>query len=186
MTYRIQKVSDKLEVPRSTIRYWEKEFPQLVNPKRTNGGQRRYSKQDISNLHKIKNLLHHKNRTIDQARIILKQGNIDAGKIDWQNQSILLTGGTGSFYKPAGYSLYRADHSWFPDWRWFCQILPTFNDNVCIYQDIFHFSLLRFSNGDYCFIFPLLSNLPQAPHYCQRCCETARRNTGWLLVNLIV
>jgi UDP-N-acetylglucosamine 4,6-dehydratase len=99
MTHRIQKVSDKLEVPRSTIRYWEKEFPQLVNPKRTNGGQRRYSEQDISNLQKIKNLLHHKNRTIDEARIILKQGKADRGKIDWQNQSILLTGGTGSFGK---------------------------------------------------------------------------------------
>ncbi|MBC8433886.1 MAG: UDP-N-acetylglucosamine 4,6-dehydratase (inverting) [Desulfobacterales bacterium] len=99
MTYRIQKVSDKLEVPRSTIRYWEKEFPQLVNPKRTNGGQRRYSEQDIGNLHKIKNLLHHKNKTIDEARIVLKQGNAGIGKIDWQNQSILLTGGTGSFGK---------------------------------------------------------------------------------------
>ena len=99
MQYRIQKVSDKLEVPRSTIRFWEKEFPQLVNPRRTNGGQRRYSEQDISNLHKIKNLLHHKNKTIDEARIVLNQGNKDIGKIDWQNQSILLTGGTGSFGK---------------------------------------------------------------------------------------
>lgn len=99
MKYRIQKVSEKIEVPRSTIRFWETEFPELVKPNRTNGGQRRYSKQDISNLQKIKNLLHHKNRTIDQARIILKQGNADAGKIDWQNQSILLTGGTGSFGK---------------------------------------------------------------------------------------
>jgi UDP-N-acetylglucosamine 4,6-dehydratase len=99
MQYRIQKVSDKLDVPPSTVRYWETEFPELVKPKRTNGGQRRYSKQDISNLQKIKNLLHHKNRTIDQARIILKQGNADVGKIDWQNQSILLTGGTGSFGK---------------------------------------------------------------------------------------
>jgi len=99
MVFRIQKVSDKIEVPRSTIRYWEKEFPQLVSPKRTNGGQRRYSEQDINNLHKIKNLLHHKNRTIDQARVILKQGNTDIGKIDWKNQSILLTGGTGSFGK---------------------------------------------------------------------------------------
>jgi len=97
--YRIQKVGEKLEVPRSTIRYWEKEFPQLVNPKRTNGGQRRYSEQDINNLQKIKNLLHHKKRTIDQARIILKQGNVDVGKIDWTKQSILITGGTGSFGK---------------------------------------------------------------------------------------
>ena len=120
MEYRIQEVSDKIQVPRSTIRYWEKEFPKLVSPKRTNGGQRRYSEQDISNLQKIKNLLHHKNRTIDQARIILKQGNTDAGKIDWQNQSILLTGGTGSFgkhfckimikkYKPRVIRIYSRD-----------------------------------------------------------------------------
>ncbi len=70
-----------------------------MNPKRTNGGQRRYSEQDISSLNKIKNLLHHKNKTIDEARIVLNQGNKDIGMIDWQNQSILLTGGTGSFGK---------------------------------------------------------------------------------------
>lgn len=99
MLYRIQKVSEKLEVPKSTIRYWEIEFPDLIKPSRTNGGQRRYSDQDISNLQKIKNLLHHKNRTISQAKAILKQGNIDVGKIDWKNQAILLTGGTGSFGK---------------------------------------------------------------------------------------
>lgn len=99
MKYRIQKVSEKIEVPRSTIRFWETEFPELVKPERTNGGQRRYSKQDISNLQKIKNLLHHKNRTIDQARIILKQGNTDVGKINWEKQTILVTGGTGSFGK---------------------------------------------------------------------------------------
>ena len=99
MKYRIQQVSEKIEVPRSTIRFWETEFPELVKPERSNGGQRRYSRQDISNLQKIKTLLHHKNKSIDQARIILKQGNTDTGKIDWQNQSILLTGGTGSFGK---------------------------------------------------------------------------------------
>jgi len=99
MQYKIQEVSKELEVPPSTIRYWESEFPELVKPNRTNGGQRRYSRQDISNLQKIKNLLHHKNRTIDQARSILKHGNTDVGKIDWQNQSILVTGGTGSFGK---------------------------------------------------------------------------------------
>lgn len=99
MEYRIQKVSEELEIPRSTIRFWETAFPKLVQPSRTHGGQRRYSEQDISNLHQIKNLLHHKNRTIEQARIVLKQGNTDVGKIDWENQSILLTGGTGSFGK---------------------------------------------------------------------------------------
>lgn len=99
MIYRIQKVSQKLGVPRSTIRYWETMFPELVRPERTRGGQRRYSAQDVGRLQQIKNLLHHKNKTVEDARSLLGQGNADIGEIDWQNQSILLTGGTGSFGK---------------------------------------------------------------------------------------
>ena len=99
MKYRIQEVSNKLQVPRSTIRYWETEFPVLVKPKRTDGGQRRYSEEDIDNLIQIKKILHNKNRTIDQAKRLLKIGNADIGKINWEKQSILVTGGTGSFGK---------------------------------------------------------------------------------------
>ena len=99
MTYRIQKVSQKLGVAPSTIRYWEKEFTELISPLRTAGGQRRYSEKDINSLDKIKALLHHKNKSIEEARAILRQGNADIGVIDWPNQSILLTGGTGSFGK---------------------------------------------------------------------------------------
>lgn len=99
MKYRVKEVSEKLGVPKSTIRYWETKFSDIIKPNRTNGGQRRYSEQDISNLHKVKSLLHHKNRTIGEARVILRQGNADIGKMDWENQSILLTGGTGSFGK---------------------------------------------------------------------------------------
>ena len=97
--YRIQEVSTKLHVPRSTIRYWEGEFTELIKPKRTDGGQRRYSGEDIDHLAQIKEILHNKNKTIDQAKRILKTGNVDTGEIDWKKQSILLTGGTGSFGK---------------------------------------------------------------------------------------
>jgi UDP-N-acetylglucosamine 4,6-dehydratase len=99
MEYRIQEVSTKLEVPRSTIRYWETEFSELISPKRTSGGQRRYSEADVANLMQIKKILHNKNRSIQQAKRLLKLGNQDIGKIDWEKQSILLTGGTGSFGK---------------------------------------------------------------------------------------
>ncbi len=99
MEYKIQEVSERLQVPKSTIRYWETEFPELVRPKRTNGRQRRYSEEDISNLRQIKNILYRKNRTIAQARNILRMGNADIGKIEWEKQSILVTGGTGSFGK---------------------------------------------------------------------------------------
>lgn len=99
MEYRVQEVSKKLGVPTSTIRYWESAFPAFVKPIRTNGGQRRYSDEDIDALMQVKELLHGKNRTIDQARILLKRGNDDIGKIDWSKQTILVTGGTGSFGK---------------------------------------------------------------------------------------
>jgi UDP-N-acetylglucosamine 4,6-dehydratase/5-epimerase len=99
MEYKIQEVSKKLEVPRSTIRYWETEFPELLKPKRTPGRQRRYSEEDVDNLRRIKRLLYQKNRSIDQAKSILKKGNADVEKINWEDQSILLTGGTGSFGK---------------------------------------------------------------------------------------
>ncbi len=99
MEYKIQEVSKKLEVPRSPIRYWEMEFPELVRPKRTDGGQRRYSDADVAKLMQIKKILHNKNRSIQQAKTLLKIGNEDVGKINWEKQSILLTGGTGSFGK---------------------------------------------------------------------------------------
>jgi len=120
MEYRIQEVSKKLEVPRSTIRYWETEFPELLKPKRTPGKQRRYSEEDIDNFMQIKEILHKKNRSIQQAKRLLKLGNEDIGKINWEKQTILVTGGTGSFgkhfckimlekYKPQVIRIYSRD-----------------------------------------------------------------------------
>jgi UDP-N-acetylglucosamine 4,6-dehydratase len=97
--YKIQEISEKLEVPASTIRYWEKEFSEFIRPKRTHGGQRRYSEKDIDQLSQIKDLLHSKKRSISQTKKLLKSGNADIEKINWEKQSILLTGGTGSFGK---------------------------------------------------------------------------------------
>jgi len=97
--YRIQEVSEKLEVPISTIRYWEAEFADIIKPKRTDGRQRRYTEHDLEQLIQIRELLHVKNRSIAQTRRILKGGNADIEQIMWEKQTILLTGGTGSFGK---------------------------------------------------------------------------------------
>ncbi|MBW2647153.1 MAG: UDP-N-acetylglucosamine 4,6-dehydratase (inverting) [Deltaproteobacteria bacterium] len=97
--YKIQEVSEKVEVPASTVRYWEAEFGGLINPKKTQGKQRRYSQRDVEQFMQIRELLHIKKKTISQAKILLRNGNEDTGKIDWAKQSILLTGGTGSFGK---------------------------------------------------------------------------------------
>ncbi|MBF0258999.1 MAG: UDP-N-acetylglucosamine 4,6-dehydratase (inverting) [Desulfamplus sp.] len=97
MEFKIKDVSEKIEVPMSTIRYWEKEFSEFINPEKTAGGQRRYSRQDVTTFFQIKTILHDHNNSISQAKILLGQGNTNPGEIDWENKKVLITGGTGSF-----------------------------------------------------------------------------------------
>ncbi len=49
----IQEVSDKTGLPKSTLRYWEKEFDGIISPERTPGGQRRYRQNHIELFRKI-------------------------------------------------------------------------------------------------------------------------------------
>lgn len=97
MEYRIREVSRKLEIPPSTIRYWETEFAEILKPKRTDGGQRRYSEKEIQQLFEIKQLVHVNSRTIEQAKRLLQNGNDDVEVIDWPKKTVLITGGTGAF-----------------------------------------------------------------------------------------
>lgn len=97
MEYRIQEVSEKLDVPPSTVRYWESVFTEVIRPARTKGGQRRYSEKEVGQFMQVKELLHVKGRTIAQTKGLLKNGNADIGQIAWEEKTILLTGGTGSF-----------------------------------------------------------------------------------------
>ena len=54
--FSIQQLSHKLNIPKSTIRFWEKEFKDLIVPYRTKGGQRRYTSEHINLLEGIKKL----------------------------------------------------------------------------------------------------------------------------------
>jgi DNA-binding transcriptional MerR regulator len=55
-SYTIQQVSEKLGIPRPTLRFWEKEFKGIIRPIRTNGGQRRYTVEQIVIIEKIQTL----------------------------------------------------------------------------------------------------------------------------------
>jgi DNA-binding transcriptional MerR regulator len=50
----IQEVSDRLELPKSTLRYWEKELEDHIKPNRTPGGQRRYDKGHIAFFERVR------------------------------------------------------------------------------------------------------------------------------------
>jgi len=55
-------------VPKSTLRFWEKSFTEYLNPKRTQGRQRRYSRDDLQKIITIKQLLTQEGYTIAGAR----------------------------------------------------------------------------------------------------------------------
>lgn len=79
----IKQVSEITDIPPYTLRFWEKEFQDILVPLRTNGGQRRYSEKDILVIKNIKLL---KEQGIQLSRIKEKLGkqeiNSDLERID--------------------------------------------------------------------------------------------------------
>jgi DNA-binding transcriptional MerR regulator len=54
--FTIQQLSKKLNIPKPTLRFWEKELEGLFVPLRTRGGQRRYTAEHVSTIEEIKKL----------------------------------------------------------------------------------------------------------------------------------
>ena len=74
--YSIQEVADHFAEDIPTIRYWEKEF-ENIKPKKTDGGTRQYSKEDVKQLEMVYYLLREKKYTIEGARQELKSKKDD-------------------------------------------------------------------------------------------------------------
>ena len=74
--YRIGDVGELLDLPASTLRYWEKEFSEL-RPRRNAGGLRIYSANDLELLRLIRFLLYDKGMTIEGAKEHLKHNRAD-------------------------------------------------------------------------------------------------------------
>ena len=85
--FTIQQVSLKLNIPKPTLRFWEKELDGILVPIRTQGGQRRYTAEHISTIEDIANF---KNQGMSLAEIKRKIGNnskvpsdhFDFGRVD--------------------------------------------------------------------------------------------------------
>lgn len=65
--YRIREVVAMLNIPASTLRFWEDTFEQL-EPDRTLSGQRRYTPENIEVCKLIKHLLRDKGYSLEYAR----------------------------------------------------------------------------------------------------------------------
>lgn len=51
--YSISQVLALTKVPKSTIRFWERSFPEFLEIARTKGRQRRYTQADVEMIQKI-------------------------------------------------------------------------------------------------------------------------------------
>ena len=65
--YKIGEVSAMLDVPVSTLRFWEDTFEQL-NPFRTPGGMRKYRPENVEMCRLIKHLLRDKGYSLEYAK----------------------------------------------------------------------------------------------------------------------
>lgn len=76
--YKIKDVAELLDVPQSTLRYWEREFPEC-SPKRSPHNIRYYTPEDIETLKIIKYLIKTKGLKIEAAKEQLRvnRGNSD-------------------------------------------------------------------------------------------------------------
>lgn len=66
--YSISQVHALTGVPKSTIRFWEKEFSDFLNPQRSEGNQRRYDKQTVETVSRINQLVNDEGYTLEGAR----------------------------------------------------------------------------------------------------------------------
>lgn len=70
--YKIREVAEILEIPASTLRFWESKFT-VVKPIRNKGGQRLYTPADIEKIRMIYFLVKEKGLKLDAAQESLRQ-----------------------------------------------------------------------------------------------------------------
>jgi DNA-binding transcriptional MerR regulator len=71
--YSIGEVADIFHVNESTLRFWEKEFPTVIKPKKNAKGTRTYTKDNIENVRLVHFLLKEKGMTLVGARKKLRE-----------------------------------------------------------------------------------------------------------------
>jgi len=66
--FSIGQVNAVTGIPKPTLRYWEKEFGEFLEPRRTTGNQRRYDEDSITKIEKINYLVKVEGYTLDGAK----------------------------------------------------------------------------------------------------------------------
>ena len=77
--YKIRDVAEFIGVPQATIRYWEREFPE-ISPERTTTGLRQYTPSDIETLRIIHYLVKIKGLKVDAAKAQFRKNRDNISK----------------------------------------------------------------------------------------------------------
>ncbi len=73
--FTIDQASRQCDVPRSTLRFWERRFSPYLTPIRSPGGQRRYSKEHLGVIARIK-MLKKQGLGLEEVRHALAQDQV--------------------------------------------------------------------------------------------------------------
>jgi DNA-binding transcriptional MerR regulator len=71
--YSISEVAEHFGVAETLLRFWEKEFPQQIAPKKAGRNIRQYTKEDIEQIQLVYNLVKVRGLKISAARELLKK-----------------------------------------------------------------------------------------------------------------
>ena len=88
--FTIQQLSKKLNVPKPTLRFWEKELEGIIVPLRTPGGQRRYTKIHVTVLERIKEL-RNSGKSITEIKDYFNNGYNNGKPVDDETAIDILT-----------------------------------------------------------------------------------------------
>jgi MerR family transcriptional regulator, aldehyde-responsive regulator len=86
----IKEVSERLDIPKPTIRFWEKELEGIIVPLRSSGGQRRYTESHIPVFEQIKKL-RNAGRSISQVKDFFNSSHDTEMLSETQNDIDMLT-----------------------------------------------------------------------------------------------
>ncbi len=76
--YSIGEVAKMFGVTETLLRYWEKEFPTVIMPRKSGRNIRQFSKEDIESVRLIYHLVKEKRMTLQGARQALKANKAEA------------------------------------------------------------------------------------------------------------
>lgn len=87
--YTIGEVSQQLDVPASSLRFWEKAFSNL-RPAKDDKGIRRYTTTDIAQIQMIVRLVKEQGYTLQGARDILKKRQYKHGNQPLSQEEVII------------------------------------------------------------------------------------------------